>query len=112
GRLQRLLQAACMIFPRFGMRMVASLAGDRRKAAQRAGKEPAEPDARAAAGFADAVHAVVPVAAEDERQAVLPCPQDRKIERAGAMVVERGILGRAARLEEGIVLAFGKRLAL
>ena len=46
----------------------------RREGVQRGVQEPAEPDAFAAAVFADAIHAVVPVAGADQRQAVLrPC---------------------------------------
>lgn len=41
--------------------------GDGSEVAQRLQQEPAKPDALALALLADAVHAVVPVAAEDQR---------------------------------------------
>ncbi len=51
-------------------------------------QEPAQPHALAAAVFTDAVHAVVPVAGADERQAVL-AHVERAFESAAAMLEQR-----------------------
>ena len=52
-------------------------------------KEKGQPDTFAAALFADQVHAVVPIAAADQRQAVFAEVQ-AVLDRAHAMFVERG----------------------
>src|SRR4030095_479061 len=60
-------------------RAAASLLADRGVLFQQEGEDPSEPHALAASEMADAVHAVVPVAAPDERQAVravFPRPTD------------------------------------
>ena len=49
---------------------LAARGGERRESRQRRVEEPAEPNAFAFALFADAVHAVVPVAGADERKSV------------------------------------------
>ena len=55
---------------------------------QRAVEEPAEPDALAATGRADTVHAVVPVAGAHQRESV-GAGVERPLEGADAVVVER-----------------------
>ena len=50
--------------------VLAARLGDRRERGQDDVQEPAQPDALAAALVADPVHAVVPVARPDQRQAV------------------------------------------
>ena len=52
-------------------------------------QEPAEPHALAAAVLADAVHAVVPVAGADQRQAML-AHLERALEAAAAVLEESG----------------------
>ena len=64
-------------------------ARERREGRQRRVEEPAEPDALAFALFADAVHAVVPVARADQRQPV-PAEREALIERQRAMLEQRG----------------------
>ncbi len=104
-RFERLFQAFEMAGPALGAGLVTAFLGNWQEAAQRGGEEPAEPDARALALDPDAIHPVVPVAAEDQRQAVLPGALDREIERAGAVLIEAGLgLGRF-RLEEAVMLA-------
>jgi hypothetical protein len=49
-------------------------------------QQPAEPHAFTLATFADAVHAVVPVAGADERQAVLAGELETLVEGAGAVL--------------------------
>ena len=80
--------------------------------AQGAGKEPAEPDTGTLAANADAVHAVVPVTAEDQRQAVLPGAMNGKIERQRRVFVERRGFVAGFRLEESVVLAGHQRRPL
>ena len=63
--------------------------GERREGGERGVQEPAEPDALALPQFADAVHAVVPVAGADQRQAV-GAERQALIERAGAMLEQSG----------------------
>ena len=73
-------------------------------------QEPAQPDALAAALVTDPVHAVVPVARSDQRQAVRP---DREADVDGARaVLEEGCrLPRSIRLEVGVVLVGSERRA-
>ena len=66
---------------------------ERRKRAEQRGQKPAEPDAFALSLRADFIHAVVPVAGADQRQPVTPSLQ-RPRDRAGAVLVERQLLGR------------------
>ena len=65
-------------------------------------QEPAQPHALAAAVFADAVHAVVPVAGADERQAVLAHVQ-RAFEPEAAVLEQRRGVVADCRLEKCIV---------
>ena len=74
-----------------GARRVAACVGKRRERDERRVEKPAEPDAFAPAVFADAVHAVVPVAGADQRQAVAPTCQ-AGIEAAGAVLEQRADL--------------------
>ena len=66
-------------------------------------QEEAEPGALAASCRPDAVHAVVPVAAADERQAV-GAGGEALVDRANAMFEERAVLGGHARLAVRLVL--------
>ena len=68
------------------------------KRSQRRVQEPAEPDALAAACDADAIHAVVPIAGAEQRQAVRADRQTR-IERAHAMLEQRRGIARRRRTE-------------
>ena len=54
-----------------GARWLFARVRERRKCRERGVQKPAEPDAFAPAVFSDAIHAVVPVARADERQAVV-----------------------------------------
>ncbi len=49
---------------------------------------------------ADAVHAVVPVAAQDQRQAVCPLALDGEIKCQGGMLVDADLVIRNLRTEE------------
>src|SRR5690606_38604917 len=62
-----------------------------------------EPEARTLAADTDAVHAVVPVTAKDEWQAMFSGPLDRKIECLCRMLVKARRFLADFRLEEGIV---------
>ena len=59
--------------------------------AQHVVEEESQPDAFAAAFFADHVHAVIPVAAADQRQTV-GAEFQAMLDRADAMLVKRGRL--------------------
>src|SRR3990167_8782624 len=67
-------------------------------------QQPAEPYAFALAAFADAVHAVVPVATADQWQAEFAGQLQALLEAPGAVLEQRGFFGGDHRLEEGIVL--------
>src|SRR5690349_16016058 len=69
GRLQRLLQRLFVLLPPSCASKVLLRAGDRDEVGKRLEQEPAEPHALSTPGRADPVHAVVPVPAQDERQA-------------------------------------------
>src|SRR6185437_1102459 len=73
-------------------------------------KEPSEPDALAAACFADAVHAIVPIPRTKQRQAVAA---DRKteVERARAVFIQRAALFGDDRLKVGLGFAGRERRA-
>jgi hypothetical protein len=73
-------------------------------------QQPAKPDALAPAAFADAVHAVVPIAAADQRKAMIADRQAR-VQRTGTMFVEACSLARDDRLEEAVALAWLQRVA-
>ena len=73
-------------------------------------QQPAQPDALAPALLAHPVHAVVPVAAADQRQAV-GADRQARVKRAGAMVVQAGGLVRDRWLEEAVALARAQRMA-
>src|SRR5690606_24741087 len=105
GVLQGTLQHVRMLFPGLGVLVVALRLGDGGEVAQRTEQEPAEPHALTLALFADAVHAVVPVAAEDQRQAGRAAALDGEVERAGAMLIERNRALGDFRREESVVLA-------
>ena len=75
-------------------------------------QEPAEPDALAPAALADPVHAVVPVAGADQRQAVRAGQSRLLVEAARAVLEERRRLVGRPRLEERVVLAGRERRAL
>ena len=83
-------------------REIGALAGiaDRGEVGQHADEEPSEPHALAAAFVADAVHAVVPVAAAHQRQPVLAVPAgvrdraDAVLEHARRLAATRAAAGR------------------
>ena len=70
GPVQRARPALRGLFPALRAVVVAALPRQRREVGDHAAQEPAQPDRLAAAFDADAVHAVVPVAAAHQRQAV------------------------------------------
>ncbi len=74
-----------------------------RERIERGVQEPAQPHALAAAVLADAIHAVVPVASADQRQAV--CAEVRTFQAAPTMLEQRGRLVTDLRLEECVVLS-------
>ena len=57
------------------------------------------------AAFADPVHAVVPIAAADQRQAVLAGQRQALVEAAGAMLEQRGRSLAIMRLEKAVMLS-------
>src|SRR5207245_9030704 len=61
-------------------------------------EHPAYPGALAAALGADSIHSIVPVASADQRQAV-GADRQAPVERTGAVLEERGALGRDRGLE-------------
>ena len=82
---------------------VAAAVGQRGEVGEDTEEEEAEPDAFAAAFVANAVHAVVPVAAAHEGQAV-GAGGERAADGADAMLVERGgIAGDAGLVVEGFL---------
>ena len=80
--------AAACARQRRGARRLAARLGERREGRERRVQEPAEPDALALAAVADPVHAVVPVAGADQRQAVR-ADGEAAVERARAVLEER-----------------------
>jgi hypothetical protein len=74
---------------------------------QRGAQEPAEPHALAAALQAEAVHAVVPVAAADQRQAV-GAAGVAAVERAQAVVEQRAVAVAGAVVVEALDLVLGE----
>ena len=110
-RLKRFLQTARMSGPGLDARFVAALARKGQEILHRLQQEPAQPNAFAAPFLADAIHAVVPVAAQDQGETVRAGALHRQVERQRAVLVEAGGLTRLFRREEGIVLAFRKRRA-
>ena len=91
-------------------RLVTARIGDGCEGVESGVQQPAKPDALAPAAFADAVHAVVPIAAADQRKAMVADRQAR-VQRTGTMLVEAGGLVRDGRLEEAVALAWLQRLA-
>ncbi len=82
------------------------------KSAIVAQEQPAEPDALALAALADPVHAVVPVAGADQRQAMGAGQGEALVEAARAMLEQRRRLVGLVGLEEGVVLAGRERRAV
>src|SRR3546814_15676933 len=68
-------------------------------------QKPTEPHAFALPAFTDPVHAVVPVAGADERQAVFAGEFKARVKASGAVFEQRGRFVRDHGLEEGIMLA-------
>src|SRR5438552_11959978 len=71
-------------------------------------EKPAEPDALAFSGFADAVHPVVPVAGAEQGQAVA-AERQAAIEGPGAVLEQRRALLAGRRLIEGLGLGGRER---
>ena len=78
--------------------------GQSRHAAQRVQQQPAQPDALSLSGFADAVHAVVPVARADQRQAQGSGLHDGAGQPQGGVIPQRAALCGQVGQEERIVL--------
>src|SRR5215471_14238681 len=74
-------------------------------------EEPAEPDALPPALVADSIHPVVPVTGAHEGKPVLS-DSEAPVERAGAVLEERGPLRRHRRLEIGFEAFVGQRRPL
>jgi hypothetical protein len=104
SRLLRRSQRLGMGAPAPGAIRIAGV-GEGREDRDGAQEQPAEPDALALAALADPVHAVVPVAGADQRQAVGAGQLEALVEAAGAMLEQRGGVLGLHRLEEGVVLA-------
>ena len=85
--------------------------GDGNESRQRRVKEPAEPNAFARALFADAVHAVVPVARPDQGEP-MDAERQRGVESQRAMLEYGRGLVRDGRIEEAVMFAGLDRLAL
>ena len=100
-RFQRVAQLAGVAEPPRGEREFAARLRQRSKGIERGVQEPAQPHALAAAMFAHAIHAVVPVARADERQAVHA--EIGAVQPAAAMLEQRGRLIADLRLEETVV---------
>ena len=102
---ERFGQAFQMRFPDIDTLLVLARFSNRDEFTERIGEEPAKPNALALSLHADEIHAVVPVAAEDQRQTVLAGSLDSKVERQGAMLIKACRLFGDFRLIEGIVFA-------
>ena len=87
-----------------GEGIVAARRAEGREVEEHGMEEEAEPDALAPSFAAHEVHAVVPIAGAHQRQAVLARRQ-AAVERAPAVLEERGALGGDARLRIGLQLA-------
>src|SRR5690606_36613404 len=98
-------QTLQMRFPDIDVLLVLACFSSRDALAERIGEVPAEAHALALSLHADEVHAVVPVAAKDQRQAVLAGAFHRKVERQGAMLIKACRLLGDFRLIEGIMFA-------
>ena len=90
---------------------IAACGGHRRQRVDGGQHEPAQPAAFATALRADRVHAVVPVAGADQRQAVRAAGE-AGVDRQRAVLVQRRLPVGHFGLEEGIGGAVGDRLAL
>jgi hypothetical protein len=93
--LDRIAQAARFFTKGPGLIRVAPLVAQFGKVLEHRQQEPAEPDAFTAAFRADAVHAVVPVAAAHERQSV-SAESASVLDGAEAMLVDRAGLSRCS----------------
>ena len=80
-----------------GEHLVAAAARHRAETGQHVEQEEAEPDALALPTFADAVHAVVPVAGGDQRQAARAEQVQAALQRAHAMLIQALVQHRACR---------------
>src|SRR5690606_8333925 len=85
---------------------------DRFEIGKRPEQEPAQPHALAPALIANAVHTVIPVSAENERQSAGTAAPDGKIERPRAMLIQRRALAGGFGQEEGVMLMIAEFLAL
>src|SRR4029079_18101516 len=106
GGLQRVAPAALGVVPPRGALVLPALRGDRRVAGDDVAQEPGQPDRLAAPLLADAVHAVVPVAAAHQWQAVRADAQ-AAIDRARAMLEDARRLLAHRRRVVGVLRAFG-----
>ena len=82
----------------------ATRIGEGREGGERRVQEPTEPDTLALAAFADPIHAVVPVAGTDQRQA-MDADREALVEPARAMLEQGGHLVGNGGLEEAVMLA-------
>src|SRR5437764_6338716 len=94
-----------MVAPGRGVLRIAALFGQWDKVVQRCANKPAEPYAFALAAFADAVHAIVPVACTHERQ-TMGAGGRTGIERQSTMRKKACLDVGNHRLEEGVALTF------
>ena len=83
---------------------VAAPLAERGEAAEHGVEKEAEPDTLALPLSAHSIHAIVPVARADQRQAVR-ADDERSVDRAQAMLVDVATLPRRRRLQIGFVLA-------
>ncbi len=87
----------------------AARRGERGERRERRMQKPPEPDTFTPPGFADPVHAVVPVARADQRQAMLADLRETGLQSAHAMLEQRRARFRDARDEERVLLVGGQR---
>ncbi len=108
---ERASQGRCERQPARRALIVCTPACIRNECVDRRDEKPRKPRAFAATFFADAVHAVVPVAGADERQPA--CTQRQTdVDRTRAVFVQTCLLARDRRLKKCFVLAILQRFAL
>ncbi len=108
--LERLTQRFTMGEPASLALRVTSPLCDRSKLHERGGQKPSKPDTLAPTGRTDEVHAIVPVAAAHQGEP-MGADAEARVQRPGAMRVNRFRLRRDAGLEVAVAGAGGYRFA-
>ena len=107
---ERGLQSGGVRAPCRGSARFLARLGERNESRQRRVQEPAEPNAFAGPFFADAVHAVVPVAGPHQRKP-MHAERQRGVESESAVLEHGRLLVGDGRIEEAVMLTRLERLA-